>query len=245
MKGKAFGIELEEASIIPYCGDKRMADLDNEFRPEQREQHHDREASNNLCHDAYNGFQGIDLGIVRIGQQDCSLSLGFDFGIVHANGSLGKHTGVEAGAGVPGASVDGAAGATIDERNGIRAGAGGSAELGPIAGGEAHVGAALGRHTGANAGGDVYVGPASAGGQGGAYINEHGLHARSGADLELEGVAGSKTRVRADIGDPTGVAIKHEGYLGPAYDQVKAGAYVAPHAKVYVKGSAGIESGLY
>jgi hypothetical protein len=183
-------------------------------------------ASQALCDDAYKGFQGIDLGIIKLGTENCSLVGGVDLGIARAAGSFGQRTGAGAEVGVPGARIGAGGGVVVDER-GIRSGVGAAGELGPEIGTRVGVGSYLGdRGAGVHVNGDTQLGPANAGVYGKGSIDERGVHAKAGARAELEGVAGGHTRIRTDLGEKTGVRLKHDGYVGNVDAKLDTGAKI-------------------
>lgn len=179
-----------------------------------------------LCEDAYKGFQGLDLGILKIGTQSCSFGVGIDLGIARGGASIGQRTGAGAEVGVPGARIGAGGGVVVDER-GIKSGVAAAGELGPEIGTRVGVGSYLGdKGAGVHVGGDTQLGPASAGAYGKGYIDERGIHTRVGGHAELDGVAGGHTRVRTDLGEKTGVRLKHDGYVGNVDSRFDAGAKV-------------------
>lgn len=191
-----------------------------------KEQGEQQNASQALCDDAYKGFQGIDLGILKLGTQNCSLVGGFDLGLARGGASVGQRTGAGAEVGVPGARVGAGGGVVIDER-GLRSGVGVAGELGPEIGTRVEAGSYLGqRGAGVQVGGDTQLGPANAGVYGRGSIDERGIHTRVGGYGEVENVVGGHTRLRTDLGEKTGVRLKHEGYVGNVDSRLDAGAKV-------------------
>lgn len=197
--------------------------IEQSFREPSEQQ---ANASQALCDDAYKGFQGLDLGIIKLGTENCSLVGGIDLGIAKAGGSIGQRTGAGAEVGVPGARVGAGGGVVIDER-GIRSGVAAAGELGPEIGTRVGAGTYLGdRGAGVTVSGDTQFGPANAGVYGKGSIDDRGVHAKAGGRAELEGVAGGHTRVRTDLGERTGVRANHDGYIGNVDSRFDAGAKV-------------------
>lgn len=211
-----------------------MADIERGPNFSERQSNRN-ESAQSLCNDAYSGFQGLDLGIIKLGSQNCSGVAQLDIGIFKGGVSAGQHTGVGAELGVPGARAGFDTGVSVNER-GAKAGFNAGAELGPVVGADVGVGASIGKRSGIQGGADAYLGPLDIGAGGGAYLDKRGLHGRAGGGAELDGVGGGGGRVKADIGQKTGVEVRNQGYIGNTSSKFEAGAQITPRPKAYIKG---------
>jgi hypothetical protein len=132
------------------------------------------------------GFVGLDLGIVRLGIENGSVTGGVDLGFAGAEGSVGRHTGVRAGADLgPIGSAHGEAGATVDRR-GIHAGAGAGAEALDLAGAGGKLGTDVGARTGVHGSVGGFAGPVDARLSTHAHVDPYGAEAAAKAKLRVQ-----------------------------------------------------------
>lgn len=196
-------------------------------------------------------FYGIDTPFLKLGFSDWSFKFGADVGVAKFGTSLGKDTGVEAGAGLPGlVFADGHAGVAFDE-NGMHGRAGGQGDLlkqsplgvGGGAAGRFSVGTTTGAAVDQNAralGFHQSLGT-------GADVGSRGLNAGYDVNAGVAHVAGVKNGLALSLG-PDSYIKKDVGlYAGSAHVGAGAGIdsggneFVRPN--VHVEGSLGADRG--
>jgi len=191
-------------------------------------------------------FYGIDTPFLKLGFSDWSLKFGADVGVAKFGTSLGKDTGVEAGAGLPGlVFADGHAGVAFDE-NGMHGRAGGQGDLlkqsplgvGGGAAGRFSVGTTTGAAVEQNAralGFHQSLGT-------GADVGKNGLNAGYDVNAGVAHVAGAKNGFALQLGPDSHIQKEVGLYAGSAH--VGAGAGIDSGGNEFVRPNIHVEGGL-
>ncbi|MBZ0186708.1 MAG: hypothetical protein K8F91_10705, partial [Candidatus Obscuribacterales bacterium] len=191
-------------------------------------------------------FYGIDLPFFKLGFSDYSFKAGVNLGVVKADTSLGKSTGVAAEAGLPGvAIVGGNVGMDIDDQ-GLHGNAGGKAdflkehEYG--IGGAAVGGFDLGPKTGGYVGQDARALGFQESLGVGANVSDKGLRTGYKANAGFDEMAGVKSEFGLGLG-PDSLVKKELGfYAGDA--NLKLGAGIDSGGNNYVRPDVYAEGGI-
>lgn len=191
-------------------------------------------------------FYGIDTPFLKLGFSDWSFKFGADVGVAKFGTSLGKDTGVEAGAGLPGlVFADGHAGVNFDE-NGLhgRAGAQGdilkqsSLGIGGGAAGRFSVGTTTGAAVDQNARAIGFHQSLNTG----ADVGSNGLNAGYDVNAGVAHVAGVKNGLGLSLG-PDSYVEKNVGlYAGSAH--LGAGAGIDSGGNKFVRPNIHVEGGI-
>jgi hypothetical protein len=189
------------------------------------------EAPNSPAYDAaYNRdrgeFQGLDLGIVKLGVRDGSLETGVNVGIASTEVSLGKNTGVNAEFMPYGGPLHARANANLGfEKDGIHSEVGAGANFFDLVNGDADFGASLGKNTGVS--GDVRgrAWPVDVQADAGAGIGPQGFNAYTGANTGVADAFGVRSGAHFNVGENSsaaaGVGLKLDDQtldFGPSID---------------------------
>lgn len=204
------------------------------------------ESDNAQTASAEKPFYGIDTPFLRLGFSDWSFKFGADVGVAKFGTSLGKDTGVEAGAGLPGlVFADGHAGVAFDE-NGMHGRAGGQGDLlkqstlgvGGGAAGRFSVGTTTGAAVDQNAralGFHQSLGT-------GADVGKNGLNAGYDVNAGVAHVAGVKNGLALSLGPDSYIKKDVRLYAGSAH--VGAGAGIDSGGNEFVRPNVYVEGGL-
>ncbi len=191
-------------------------------------------------------FYGIDTPFLKLGFSDWSFKFGADIGVAKLGTSLGKDTGVEAGAGLPGVVfADAHTGVNFDE-NGMHGRAGGQADLlkqhtlgvGGGAAGRFSVGTTTGAAVDQNAralGFHQSLGT-------GADVGRNGLNAGYDVNAGVAHVAGVKNGLGLSLGPDSHIKKEVGLYAGSAH--VGAGAGIDSGGNEFLRPNVHVEGGL-
>lgn len=191
-------------------------------------------------------FYGIDTPFIKLGFSDWSFKFGADVGVAKFGTSLGKDTGVEAGAGLPGlVFADGHAGVAFDE-NGMHGRAGGRGDLlkqstlgiGAGAAGRFSVGTTTGAAVDQNA---RAIGFHQSLGSG-ASVSAKGLNAGYDVNAGVAHVAGVKNGLGLSLGSDSYIEKNVGLYAGSAH--VGAGAGIDSGGNEFVRPNVHVEGGV-
>jgi hypothetical protein len=184
-----------------------------------------------LHQDVYGGklhgsvFNGVDLGIARLGVVDNSLDLGFNLLVFRPELRLGQETGVSVGVGLEGLASGQVGGGVAFDHNGIHAGGAEQTDALNTVGEQAQAGASLGRYTGVRADTSAYVGPANAGVGADAGVGPDGFNARTGVHAGVPDVVGLHTGAQMSLSPDSQLSGGIGGNLGHHYADGSAGIY--------------------
>ena len=191
-------------------------------------------------------FYGIDTPFLKLGFSDWSFKFGADIGVAKLGTSLGKDTGVEAGAGLPGVVfADAHTGVNFDE-TGMHGRAGGQADLlkqhtlgvGGGAAGRFSVGTTTGAAVDQNAralGFHQSLGT-------GADVGKNGLNAGYDVNAGVAHVAGVKNGFGLSLGPDSYIKKEVGAYVGSAH--VGAGAGIDSGGNEFIRPNIHVEGGL-
>lgn len=150
-------------------------------------------------------FYGVDLGLVKLGVQDGSLTTGVNIGIASTELQLGKNTGVAAEFMPYGGPLHARTNANVGfDEGGMHTEAGAGANFFDLVNGDADFGTRLGPDTSVY--GDVRgkVWPVHVQADAGAGVGQHGLNAYTGANTGIGDVFGVRTGGHFDLDENSG-----------------------------------------